>query len=226
MNGLSRISLRLFAVIYIGFASTCWAKCEPLSSDIDKSIFLSAEESVLHVKNTLIAGRAANKIIYVLTSHRVRQVVFECVLGGLVDDVKRLMALFQVLDVKVVGACNSACATLALQAKNIILVDNGDIENPTSLMIHATFKIINQQPTEDGIELLEFYSNRLPSIPKDVLRSVLTEKIHGNYGLIITRSHSSVFDTSGTDTFVCRPYPVDCQPVPGATLRSMNIGIE
>ncbi len=206
-----------------GFSSYAWAKCEPLDRDLTKTVVYTHNNKTLHVKNTVIAHQVADKILHTLTSAPVEVIQFECVLGGLSQDIDKLSPHLRSFEVEVIGACNSGCAVLALSAKKLSFKNNGDLKFPSSMMIHASYDAHTFKASEAGLSRLNLYSQRLSAIPKDVLVEVLTEKRMGNYGLVISYNTNAQLPSKGTSVFLCQPYPDQCKPIGHISLKALQI---
>ena len=183
------------------------------------------DETTLIIKDTIIALNIAEKIKSYLINEEIKKVRFECVLGGLLQDVDRLLPFFKTKDVEIFGACNSGCAILASYAKSISFINNADEKYPTSMMFHATYDIKSSKSTDDGLRHLQLYTQRFPSISEEVFVKILTEKRIGNYGLIFTESKTSDMNSFSSSAYVCAPFPENCTPIEGATLKSLKINI-
>ena len=217
--------MAIFLLCFIAHG-TSHAGCSSATPDPSLSVFV--EGDVLRVKDTVIAGKMADTIEKQLTTGSVRLVIFECILGALASDSKRLMKYFPALTVHVRGGCNSGCARLAFSAKKLILLDSQDPKYPTSLMIHTPYFVFSGRPrTELDLDTLNFYATRfLGAIPVETLSTALTENRKGNYGIIITRDRNDALNVPGIHAYRCKPYPQDCKPIAGSSLERLGISSE
>jgi len=213
----------LVFLLAFGFSSESWAKCAPPDIDLSKTVFYSPIDKTLHVKNTIVAYKVADKILHILTSVHVETIHFECVLGGLAKDIDKLAPHLRSFKVEVTGVCNSGCAVLALSAKKLSFRNNGDLKFPSSMMIHATYDAKTMKATDAGLARLSLYTQRLKAIPQDVLTEVLTEKRMDNYGLIISYNSNEQLNSKDSSVFWCQPYPDQCKPIGGISLNDLQI---
>ncbi len=213
----------LVVLLAFGFSSKGWAKCAPVDIDLSKTVFYSPIDKTLHVKNTIIAYKVADKILHILTSVHVETIHFECVLGGLAKDIDKLAPHLRSFKVDVTGVCNSGCAVLALSAKKLSFRNNGDLKFPSSMMIHATYDAKTMKATDAGLARLSLYTQRLKAIPQDVLTEVLTEKRMEDYGLIISYNSNEQFNSKDSSVFWCQPYPDQCKPIGRISLNDLQI---
>jgi hypothetical protein len=222
MNMVLNKKLVLFLTTLV-LSGNCWAKCGPLDRDLSKTVFYSAADKTLHVKNTVIANQVADKILDTLTSVHVETIQFECILGGLSKAIDKIYPHLRSFNVEVTGACNSGCAVLALSAKQLSFKNNGDIKFPSSMMIHASYDVQSLKASEAGLLRLGLYTQRLKAIPQDVLTEVLTEKRVGNYGLVISYNTNEQLQSKDTSVFLCQPYPDQCKPIGRISLNDLQI---
>lgn len=126
------------------------------------------------------------------------------------------------MEVHVKHTCNSLCAQIALGAKKLVLLDSGDAEIPTSLLIHASYNIKTQQATLHSMEDLNFYSVRLAGVvDREKIAAVLSEVRIENYGLIIARDNNHVLNSKNNNIYHCTPYPSHCTPIEGSALSKL-----